>query len=94
MNIISDVNECINVTDERREEIFEIFKKIVLHVGALSEIIIEVQEHPGLCDSEKSYLIYAFVLAGRASVVKMANMDAATYKGLIAYLEETIKLEK
>ena len=94
MNIIADVNRCIDITDERRKEIFDIFKKIVLDTDTLSGIIEEVQEYPGLCDSEKSYLMYAFVLAGRASIVKMANMDATTYKGLVAYLDETIRLEE
>lgn len=94
MNIISNANEDIHITDERRKEIFDVFKKIVLRNELLSVIITEVREHPDLNGSEKSELIHSFVLAGRASIVKMADMDETTYKGLIAYLEETIILEK
>jgi hypothetical protein len=82
------------MTDERRKEIFDIFKKIVLHNELFSVIITEVRKRHDLNSNEKSELINAFVLAGRASIVKMADMDIATYKGLMTYLEETIKLEK
>jgi hypothetical protein len=94
VNIISNENEDIHTTEKRRKEIFDIFKKIVLHNKLLSVIITEVREHPGLDGSEKSELIDVFMLAGRASIVKMADMDETTYKGLMTYLEETIKLEK
>jgi hypothetical protein len=94
VNIISNENEDIHITEKRRKEIFDIFKKIVLRTKFHQGIIAEIDEHPDLNNNEKSELINAFVLAGRASIVKMTDMDETTYKGLIAYLEETIRLEK
>lgn len=94
MNTISDVSENLYITDERRKEIFDIFKTIVMHIDTASGVITEVQEHPDLYENEKSYLIYTFALGGRATIVKMSEMDATTQDKLIEYLKETIVLKK
>ncbi len=62
--------------------------------NTVSGVITEVQEHPDLCDNEKSFLIYAFALAGRASVIKMSEMEPAIQDKLIQYLKETIRLKE
>lgn len=94
MNTISDINENLRITDERRKEIFDIFKTIVLYTDTVSEITTEVKKYQDLKENEKSYLINFFALAGRASVIKISDMDSTTKDGLIEYLKETIMLQK
>lgn len=89
-----DINENLRLTNERRKEIFGIFKTIVLYTDTVSGIMTEVKEYQDLNENEKSCLINFFALAGRASVIKMSDMDSSNQDGLIEYLKETIRLQK
>lgn len=94
MNIISELSKNLHITEERRKEVLEIFKTIVLNKDTVSEVITELNEHKDICDNEKSYLIYTFALSGTAAAIKLSEMDPDTQDKFIKFMRETIMLQK
>jgi hypothetical protein len=84
----------MSITDERKKEMFDMLKVIVLDTDALQDIVTTVTKYTELSENEKSYLIDIFALTVRATVIKMSDMDSATKDGLVEYLKETIRLKK